>query len=123
MTEEAAKSVICSKPLVYVAGPYSHPDPVANTHNAVEFAETRLRDGLVTPVVPHLTMLWHAIFPHDVETWYAYDLEILARCDALFRLPGDSTGADKEVAYANELGLPVFDHVGALNLWAQSRKL
>lgn len=61
-----------------------------------------------TPFVPHLTHFWHFLYPHNIEYWYAYDLEWLESCDAVFRIGGESAGADKEVARALELGKPVF---------------
>src|SRR4051794_28243832 len=97
-----------ARPLVYVAGPYSHDDPVLNTNRVISFASELVDEGLVTPVVPHLTLLWHIVRPRPLEFWYAYDVALLRRCDALFRLSGASTGADMEVEYANEHGLPVF---------------
>lgn len=33
---------------------------------------------------------------------------LLARCDAVLRLPGDSAGADQDVALALRRGLPVY---------------
>jgi len=33
---------------------------------------------------------------------------LLAHCDAVLRLPGESTGADQDVAIATERGLPVY---------------
>jgi hypothetical protein len=36
------------------------------------------------------------------------DFEWLKCCDAVLRLPGESTGADREVALAKELGIPVY---------------
>lgn len=105
------------KPLVYIAGPYTNPDPVLNTHKAIWWG-TRLADqGYCTPIIPHLTMLWHTVDPHPLEFWYAYDLEVMARCDIVFRIPGDSTGADAEVKEAKRLGIPVaYDEIelGAL---------
>ncbi len=32
----------------------------------------------------------------------------LSRCDAVFRIAGQSNGADMEVAKAREMGLPIF---------------
>ena len=104
-----------TKPLVYIAGPYTLPDPVANTRRAVHFAERLFSEGKVTPVVPHLTMLWHFILPHSLEWWYRYDIELLAHCDALLRLPGESAGADREVAFARENLIPVFHSISVLN--------
>jgi hypothetical protein len=106
-------------PLVYIAGPYTRPDPVVNTRNAVEAASALYATGLVVPVVPHLTMLWHLIDPQPVEFWYGYDLHILRRCDAVFVLPGSSVGADNEVTVARELSMPVFETEAALLDWAR----
>jgi hypothetical protein len=36
---------------------------------------------------------------------------LLEHCDAVLRLPGESTGADRDVAIARERGLPVFTRV------------
>lgn len=96
------------KPLIYIAGPYSHPDPVMNVREAVLWAEALYLDDGVVPVVPHLSMLWHTISPHPVEFWYEYDLHVLARCDAVFRILGSSEGTDNEVLEAKRLGIPVF---------------
>ena len=62
------------RPLVYVAGPYTSSDPVRNTHNTIRLAQELADEGLVTPVVPHLTMLWHAVVPQEIDFWYAYDV-------------------------------------------------
>lgn len=97
------------RPLVYVAGPYTNPDPIRNTHDAVRWAEKVMRTGELTAFVPHLSLLWHMVSPHDdVEFWYEFDLTMLARCDAVFRFPGASSGADREVAFAYERGIPVY---------------
>jgi hypothetical protein len=110
------------KPLVYVAAPYSRPDPVENTHQLIKIVDSLADDGVVTPVAPHLTLLWHLVAPRPLEFWYAYDLAILARCDAIYRVPGDSTGADAEVAFAESRGVPVFDDREALYEWVATRR-
>lgn len=94
------------KYLVYIAGPYTDPDPIENTHKAIVVA-ARILDRGGVPFIPHLSMLWHLVDPRPIEFWYAYDLEILARCDIVFRIPGASTGADAEVVEAERLGIPV----------------
>jgi hypothetical protein len=92
---------------VYVAGPYSTGDQVINTRNAVQMALALLGVGLV-PICPHLSMLAHLISPQPYEFWMAWDFAMLERCDALLRLPGESSGADREVARAHDLHLPIF---------------
>lgn len=105
-------------PLVYLAGPYTHPDPAENVRRTVLLAEQLAESGVMVPYVPHLTHLWHLIAPRPIEFWYAYDLHILQRCDAVLRLEGASEGADNEVVEAFRLGLPVFDDVLRLANWA-----
>ncbi|MFD5087627.1 DUF4406 domain-containing protein [Kitasatospora sp. NPDC058406] len=39
---------------------------------------------------------------------------LLARCDAVLRLPGDSTGADQDVAVAHRRGLPIYHDVAEI---------
>lgn len=96
-----------SKPLVYVAGPYSS-DPPHNTRRAIAVGTRLIQEGVVAPIIPHLTMLWDMLTPMPYDEWLAYDRDVLVRCDAVLRLPGESSGADTEVALADELGIPVF---------------
>lgn len=110
-----------SRPLIYVAGPYIHPDPVENTHRTILAAEQLQENELVTAYVPHLSLLWHIVAPHDADHWYDYDLAILARCDAILRLPGQSTGADNEVIFAEKCDIPVFYEASALLDWAKNQ--
>lgn len=98
-------------PLIYVAAPYTYPDPIVNTRDAIAAADEILDSGLAYPYVPHLTMLWHLVTPRDIEHWYQYDLQLLFRCDALLRLPGESTGADGEVEFALDHEIPVVHNV------------
>lgn len=109
------------KPLVYVAAPYTRPDPCENVHRIVKLGTRLVEEGVVTPILPHLTMLWHTIDPHPVDFWYAYDLEVMRRCDAVLRLSGESTGADAEVKEALEIELPVSHSISSLYLWVVDR--
>src|SRR5512135_1374912 len=98
---------------IYVAGPYTKPDPVDNTREAIKVADILLRMGH-TPYVPHLTLFWHFLAPHPVFFWYSYDLEWLKKCDVLLRLPGESEGADNEEAFARAHGIRVIYDVKEL---------
>ena len=97
---------------VYIAGPYTKGDVVVNVRNAV-LAADRIFDAGHLPYVPHLTHLWHTVSPHPWEDWMRLDMEWIRACDALVRMPGESTGADLEVEQARNLGIPVFDGVDA----------
>lgn len=94
------------KPLVYVAGPYTSPDPVENTHRAIKVGTALLDAGVVVPYVPHLSLLWHLVTPRPYETWLAVDLDVIDHCALVARLHGPSSGADGEVRYAHERAVP-----------------
>ena len=91
---------------VFISGPYSTGDQVENMRAALDAADQCLQAGLF-PFVPHLSGFWHFVHPHEYETWLAYDLVWLEQCDILWRLPGESKGADREVAWATQNGTPV----------------
>lgn len=91
---------------VYVAGPYSHPDPVENTNTAVLVGNQLVDLGFV-PYIPHLSLFWHAITPKPYQFWLDYDIEWLKKCDIVLRIPGESSGADKETELAKKLSIPV----------------
>jgi hypothetical protein len=58
---------------------------------------------------------WVAL-PAD-QVLYPTAQRLLQHCDAVLRLPGESTGADQDVAIARERGLPVYtaiDQIPAL---------
>jgi hypothetical protein len=94
---------------IYVSGPYSK-HMVEGTRNAILAAE-KLRKMGHLPFVPHLSLLWDLICPSPYEEWIEYDLEWLAHCDAILRLPGESPGADREVQFAIETGKEVFYNI------------
>src|SRR3990167_183968 len=98
---------------VYIASPYTQGSVSNNVRNSIEAAETLLDCGFL-PFVPLLSHFWDLIVKHDYDFWMAMDLEWVARCDILLRLPGESKGADTEVARAKEIGVPVYFSVGEL---------
>lgn len=103
---------------VYVSGPYSS-DPERNTENAIAIADELLKAGFA-PYVPHLTHFWHARYPHEWKEWIDFDLVWLPLCHVLYSYPGESRGADIEVARALELGMPVFYRLSDLFDWRGS---
>lgn len=93
-------------PRIYIAGPYSKGDVEQNVQNAMVAGDLVIEAG-GAPLVPHWTHFQHQFRPHDYETWVSIDFSHLVTCDALWRLPGESSGADREVAFAHEHGIPV----------------
>ena len=109
------------KPLVYIAGPlHTSGIELENCRRAILQAERLLALGFAV-FVPHFTALWHFVSPHPPAFFIENDLEILARCDAMFRLPGESRGSDAEEAYAKEHEIPVFRTEQDLLAWVVMR--
>lgn len=98
---------------VYIAGPYTLGDPVINTATAMEIGHRLIECGYA-PFVPHLSLFMHLLKPLSWRQWLAYDEEWVRASDALLRLAGESSGADREVAFAQSLGIPVFFTVESL---------
>ena len=101
---------------VYIAAPYSLGDAFANVRGAIDIAEILRAKGYQV-FVPHLFAFWNFIHPHSWQEWMALDLAWLERCDVLFRVPGESLGAEWEVERARELGIPVVASLEELEAW------
>ncbi|MYT72511.1 MULTISPECIES: DUF4406 domain-containing protein [unclassified Streptomyces] len=112
--------------LVLIAGPYrsgTGGDPRAMAANLARLEEA------AWPVFAagHLPMIgeWVALpvlrsagagptDPLADQVLYPTAERLLARCDAVLRLPGESAGADQDVAIARRRGLPVFHDVAEI---------
>lgn len=109
-----------SKPdryFVYVSGPLTAEGKYfQNIGNALDAATELLQAGLA-PYVPHLNYFWEAQagsavnWENNYRVWIDMDFAWIDKCDALLRLPGASGGGDREVAYAQRNGIPVFYNV------------
>ena len=125
-SEKLGSMTASPRPVLYVAGPYTHPDPVENTHRAAQVATYLFEETRWVPMLPHTTLLWHAITPRPVDFWYRLDLAHMAKCDAMVRLPGASTGADAELEHAKSIGMEVVDFLDlprkAQILWLGSKQ-
>lgn len=98
---------------VYISGPYSNGNKLANVNAAIDAAQEVWVAGH-DPYIPHLTHYWDERHSHSIDDWMEMDLSWLSDCDAVLRLPGESGGADMEVARALELGIPVVYEVKQL---------
>ena len=100
---------------VYVAGPISKGDVFANIRLGIDTG-AELRKLGFAPFVPHYdypAYMWRNDV-WDYETVLANDFDWIMKCDAILRLPGESAGADREVAFANEQKIPVYFSVSDL---------
>ena len=93
--------------LLYLAAPYTAPDPVENTHWVGKVGMYVFEAGEFLPFVPHLNLSWHFIVPRSPQFWYELDFEYLKHCDSIVRLPGFSPGADLEMEFAEREGMEI----------------
>ena len=90
---------------VYVAGPYTA-NPEACTTMAIAVGDVLLKRGYA-PFVPHLSHYWDEMIHNNYEAWMRLDFAWVRSADVLVRIPGESSGADREVELAQELGIPI----------------
>jgi len=107
------------KPLIYVAGPYTGAED-ENTLEAMRIGNKITRLGFLA-LVPHLSHFFEEHFPRPYEQWMELDFELVRRVDAVLRLKGASSGADREVELAISLGIPVFYSIAELMRWKHAR--
>jgi len=95
---------------VYIASPYTIGDVAVNVKAQIDCADDLMNRGFA-PFWPLFSHFQHLVHPRPYEDWIKVDLGWVVACDALLRLPGPSKGADDEVKYANDHGIPVFTSV------------
>lgn len=126
---------------IYIAGPISKGDMLHNIQQASQAFFTLMKAGFA-PYCPHWSVFggdlrgrqglfgqWevHARaekLPRDTThvQWIALCLEWVKVSDAVLRLPGESVGADCEVACAEGLKIPVFTAIEDILRWAKTQE-
>ena len=119
---------------VYVAGPISKGDVFDNIVRAIKAGRTMVQQGLA-PYIPHFDaymFAWGDGSGQNTEevSWNGYlewDLEWVAQSEAVYRVYGESKGADLECSIASKLGIPIFyehgDGMNKLLAFARERSL
>lgn len=92
---------------VYISGPYSTGDVVLNVRKAIEVGDAVAELGFAV-FIPHLSMLWHTVRPHEYEFWMKQDLMWVKFCKGMVRIEGKSPGGDREVSEAAKNKIQVF---------------
>lgn len=99
---------------VFISGPYTFPDPVANTSVVIKVWH-ELRDKGYYPFAPHaISLTLHLVTPRSYEDWLDWDQYWLFFCDCVLRLPGRSLGADREIESTRKWKMPIFRSVEEL---------
>ncbi len=101
------------KKVVYIASPYTNGDVAVNVRESFLVADKLAEMGFL-PFPPLFSHFWHFLSPHPYQFWTGLDLEWLLHCDAVLRLPGDSSGADNEIDFARSHHIPVYFSIDEL---------
>jgi hypothetical protein len=115
--------------LILISGPYltgtnGDPEKVAENLAAMERMALPLFERGHLAVVGEW-LAWPVIraaggHSHNDATFKTYQYPVahrlLSKCDAVFRIPGVSNGADLEVAKAREMGLPIYTDLNEVPL-------
>ena len=92
---------------VYIASPYTKGDVAVNVKAQLDAADELMNEGFA-PFAPLYSHFQHMAHPRPYEDWMKIDFEWVTVCDCLLRLPGESSGADREVELAESLNIPVY---------------
>jgi hypothetical protein len=100
--------------IVYISSPYTLGDKDENVAVQIEAAHQLMDNGHI-PIAPLLSHYLHLFRPRPYEDWMKVDLALIPKVDIVLRLPGESSGADREVNLAKSLNIPVA--YGWVELW------
>lgn len=99
---------------VYVSGPISNGETIGH-ESRLPLVEEAIDTGAMlmmlghAPFIPHYSYYMEDLgYEFDYEDWMNIDFRWVETCDAVFRMEGESKGADREVEYARSLGKTVF---------------
>lgn len=121
MTDPSARPL-----LILIAGPYrsgTGDDPTlmaANLTRLEEAAWPIFERGHIPMIgewvaLPVLASAGADVFsPFAADVLYPTAARLLQHCDAVLRLPGESSGADTDVAIARERGIPVYTELAQI---------
>jgi len=101
---------------VYISGPITLGDKACNLDqaNKAHLELMRRRYAVMNPI---LTMMIPGAVDIPHQDWLDSDFAWIEHAHAVLRLPGVSDGADKEVAFAQSRGIPVFTSIEQLEDW------
>jgi hypothetical protein len=105
--------------LILIAGPYrsgtgGDPAAIARNLERLEAAAAPIYALGHVPMIgewvalPILRGIDAGVAAGDGDVMYETARRLLQHCDAVLRLPGESSGADTDVAIARERGIPVY---------------
>ena len=97
-----------SKIKVFISSPYTLGDQGENVRIQMDTFKELYDEGFM-PFAPLLFHFQHLVHPLGYEEWMEIDFAWIDSCDVVFRLPGESSGADREVEHARNNNIPVVE--------------
>ena len=107
------------RPRLYLSGPITKGSRTENFSVACNTHTALLGKGFAV-MNPMLSMMHPDAWTIPHATWLESDLPWVAVSDVVFRLPGESAGADEECQFAETKGIPVFTRWHELMAWLQT---
>jgi hypothetical protein len=117
---------------VFISGPIAKGNLADNVNNATK-AFVDLADAGFAPFCPHWSVYAKESTSQgsdclcvgtasgnetiDYETWLDIDFSWIRASHAVLRLPGESSGSDKELRFAEDHGIPIFYSIDELIAW------
>lgn len=107
--EANAEHVSKKLPILYISGPISLGDRTKHVAAGYRWEAWAMQNGFA-PINPICTTVapfaWEDWANHDL--WMQRSLTMVSVSDVMVRIPGESLGADEEVAYATAHKIPCF---------------
>lgn len=107
--DEWSEDALLARPIAYIAGPLKSPNQTRCVRRALDCAEVAFAEGFA-PFVPHMTMFWDVVHQHDEKEWMEWCMAYVRAAKRVYRVPGESRGADAEVKLAESLGITVVQY-------------
>ena len=118
------------RPLLYVSGPISNGGSLniwqqkEHVRFSTEISFELIRRGY-SVYCPHWSLLAeeliHDKLPHN--KWIENDLPWVAKSDAVYRLPGESVGAELECGMARTCEIPIFRDFIAMDGYFRAKRM
>lgn len=104
--DEIHLEIMSRKLKVFISSPYTLGDQSENVRKQMDMFNQLFKNGYM-PFAPLLFHFQHSAHPLSYEEWMEIDFSWIDSCDIVLRLPGESSGADREVVYAKSKNIPI----------------
>lgn len=99
--------------IVYIASPYTNGSQAQNVGLQIKAYMNLILMGYC-PIAPLLSHFAEIYFPLPYEKWIEIDFKLIEISDIILRIEGESSGADKEVEYAEKLNKKIVYNISEL---------